>query len=270
MRGGRLAPAEPRHQVEAQLQAGAHHVLAGGDQVTAGAAFVDRHEDLVGARLEAQVHPGQARASEQRKLLRSASRKRRRSSVRRHALDGREPLPHATDHGRQLLGLHGAGVRVLQEDRAASPSQEQRDLVGLLRHQPAVDGPHPSFFQHLGGGGHRVHVAEHVLQRPERRPAALVHRAEGAAVPGAVADHPHQEAVRLARRADGTLLERRSRWAHALSSPAVTQRQSTRSLRSSQPNASMSTMAARPTRTIIAHSVAASGCVPKATFMNGA
>ena len=64
VRGRRRAPAETRHQVEAQLEAGLYHVRAGRDQVTRRAALVDRHEDLVGARLETQVDACQAGVAE--------------------------------------------------------------------------------------------------------------------------------------------------------------------------------------------------------------
>ena len=114
------------------------------------------------------------------------------------------------DDRRELLRLDRARVRVLQEDRAravaAGRATPGRPHCGTRPSWTAADA---AAAQHLRGLRHRVHVREHVLDRPQRRLRALVHGAERAAVPGAVADRAHQQAVRLAGRADGALLERR-------------------------------------------------------------
>ncbi len=125
VRGGRLAPAQPGHQVEAELETGAHDLLPRLDQVAAGATLVDRHEHLVGARLEAEVDPGETGVDEECKVLRRAPRERAGAAVGRHPVDRRKTLAHPPDDRRQLRRLDRARIGVLQEDRACAAAQEE-------------------------------------------------------------------------------------------------------------------------------------------------
>ena len=177
------------------------------DQLVRRGALVDRAQHLVAARLEAEVDAREAGLAQERELVGRATRQRPRAPVRRHALDAREARLHARDHRGQLLGLHGARVGVLQKDRPRPAAQEElapgRPRAAARRRAPPSSpsraGPPPR--------RHRVHVGEHVLDVALRRLRPLVHGAERAAVPGAVADHAHEQAHRLARRADRPELE---------------------------------------------------------------
>ena len=217
VRGGVRTPAQPRHQVEAQLEAGAEHLLAGRDQVAAGASLVDGHEHLVGARLEAEVHARQPGVGEQREVLRRAPRQRARAPVRGHALDRREALADPADDRRELLRLDRARVRVLQKDRARR-RRRGRATPGTPRAARAPRARRATPRRRSTSAAAAIASTSASTSSTGRSDdfVALVHGAERAAVPGAVADHAHQQAVRLAGRADGALLERRGGH-HALS-----------------------------------------------------
>ncbi len=177
------------------------------DQLVRRDALVDRAQHLVAARLEAEVHAREPGLAQQRELGGRATRQRPRAPVRRHALHAREARLHAPDHRGQLLGLHGARVGVLQKHGLRSATQKELHLVRLARQLAGARRLPALVAQDLGAGRHRVHVGEHVLDVPLRGRRPLVHGAERAAVPGAVADHAHEQAHRLARRADRALLE---------------------------------------------------------------
>ena len=183
---GVLPPAHVGHVELVDLDARSHGLDARLDLVGLGHALPHELENIIIARLQADVEAVELQLGIALQPLRLEAVDRVRPGVGRDALDLRKGRVEIFQHVRQLIGIHQQAVPVLEED-GAHPALDPmighgaglviRVRAGVARHRLLLEHVHPVF--------HQVDVLLHVLRRPNAERHVPVKAAEPTFVPPA-------------------------------------------------------------------------------------